>query len=558
MRLAGQLQHYPAEDILRAPWMLESYAPDQYREILAQLTPDNLLLFVLQPEPDLGEARSTQWYNTQWQQEPLNADQLQQPVNDALASQLALPQANPFIPENLAMLSGNTMTQPEQLLSAGDDGDIELWYASDTRFGTPKANIYLSLRTPLVLESARNSVLLRLLTDALNTNLNAWAYSARLAGLDYSIYPHLRGLTLRVGGYSDQTSTLLRQILQQVANPELTQQRFDIARQNLVDSLVNESRNRPSEQIADYIQTALLEGAWQNEDKLKAAQDVTLNDLQAFQQQLMTGLDPVMLVHGNLSAASALNMAQQARALIMADSQYTNVERSRIRQIPAGETRVNIDISHPDAGYTLYLQGPNTSLAERAQYRLLTQIIRSPFFENIRTQRQLGYIVYATSFEMLETPALALVVQSPDTNPQAIDTAVDEFMESFASILGSIGSKELEQEKQAVISGILEQDRQLGDISGRFWHEIDRGNSNFDSREQLVKAIRNVSLAQLQSTFRTALEQRDRALLITSDGQSADAGIDAGVEADKTAQASPGKADEQMQKLRAQPPVAER
>jgi len=324
-----------------------------------------------------------------------------------------------------------------------------------------------------------------------------------------------------------------------------------------VDSLVNQSRNRPSEQIADYIQTALLEGAWQNEDKLKAAQEVTLNDLQAFQQQLMTGLDPVMLVHGNLSTASALNMAQQARALIMANSQYTNVERSRIRQIPAGETRVNMDISHPDAGYTLYLQGPSTSLAERAQYRLLTQIIRSPFYENIRTQRQLGYIVYATSFEMLETPALALVVQSPDTSPQAINAAVDEFMESFASTLAGLGSKELEQEKQAVISGILEQDRQLGDISGRFWHEIDRGNSNFDSREQLVTAIENVSLAQLQSTFRTALEQRERALLVTSEGQITDVSANEAPEASQTASANHGNADEQMQKLRAQPPVTE-
>ena len=571
MRLAGQLQHYPAADILRAPWLLESYAPDQYREILEQLTTDNLLLFVLQPEPDLGEARATQWYNTQWQQESLSVQQLNQPANVVLASQLALPQANPFIPENFAMVSGSTMTQPEQLLSASvnnsvnnsaDDGtnnggEIELWYARDTRFGTPKANVYLSLRTPLALASARNAVLLRLLTDALNTNLNAWAYSARLAGLDYSIYPHLRGLTLRVGGYSDQTNTLLRQILQQVANPELTQQRFDIARQNLVDSLVNQSRNRPSEQIANYIQTALLEGAWQNEDKLKAAQEVTLNDLQAFQRQLMTNLDPVMLVHGNLSVASALNMAQQARTLIMADSQYTNVERSRIRQIPAGETRVNMNISHPDAGYALYLQGPNTSLAERAQYRLLTQIIRSPFYENIRTQRQLGYIVYATSFEMLETPALALVVQSPDTRPQAINAAVDEFVESFASTLAGLGSKELEQEKQAVISGILDQERQLGDISGRFWNEIDRGNSNFDSREQLVAAIENVSLAQLQSTFRTALEQRERALLVTSNGQITDVSADVDLEADKTASANHGNADEQMQKLRAQPSVTE-
>jgi secreted Zn-dependent insulinase-like peptidase len=134
---------------------------------------------------------------------------------------------------------------------------------------------------------------------------------------------------------------------------------------------------------------------------------------------------------------------------------------------------------------------------------------------------------------------------------------VDEFMESFASTLASLGSKDLEQEKQAVISGILEQDRQLGDISGRFWREIDRGNSNFDSREQLVTAIENVSLAQLQSTFRAALEQRERALLVTSEGQITDVSANEAPEASQTASANHGNADQQMQKLRAQPPVTE-
>lgn len=547
MRLAGQLQHYPPADVLRAPWLLERYAPEQYQQILEQLTVENLTVLVLEPEPDLEQPRSTPWYEAQWQQQPLMAEQLKQAADPQLASQLALPAANPFIPDNLDLLGGKTMAQPEQLLSAGDNSGIALWYALDTRFGTPKANVYLSLRTPKALESARNAVLLRLLTDALNTNLNAWAYPARLAGLDYSIYPHLRGLTLRVGGYSDQTGKLLHRILLQVANPELTQQRFDIARQNLVDSLVNKTRDRPSEQIADFIQTALLEGVWQTEDKLNAAQSVTLEDLKTFQQQLLTSLDPVMLVHGNLSAASALNMAKQAEAIIMADSQFVSVERSRIRQIPEGETDVGLDVRHPDTGYTLYLQGPDTSLAQRAQYQVLTQIIRSPFYERIRTQSQLGYIVYATSFEMLETPALALVVQSPDASPEAIDQAVQEFMADFSSTLAAIDSTDLEREKQAVISRIKEQDRQLGDISGRYWHDIDRGTLEFDSREKMVAAVKNVSLEQLQNVYQNAITERSRALKVTSAG-------------DNTNTESSHKAvnsSKQMSMLRNQPPVPE-
>ncbi|MFP3366857.1 hypothetical protein R0J93_24760, partial [Pseudoalteromonas sp. SIMBA_148] len=77
-------------------------------------------------------------------------------------------------------------------------------------------------------------MLTQLLVDAINTNLNAWAYSARLAGLDYSVYPHLRGVTIRVGGYSDKLHKLANQILLEFANPALTEQRFRIARQNLM------------------------------------------------------------------------------------------------------------------------------------------------------------------------------------------------------------------------------------------------------------------------------------------------------------------------------------
>src|SRR5690606_22422635 len=252
-------------------------------------------------------------------------------------------------------------------------------------------NLFISLRTPVARESARSSVLTRLLVDAINTNLNAWAYSARLAGLDYSVYPHLRGVTIRVGGYNDKLHKLANQILLEFANPDLTEQRFRIARQNLIDALENKSKERPVQQTSEFVQTALLEGTFPVEDRLAAARDITLNELREFASSFLARTDPVMLAHGNLTQASALNMARQVQALVLDDHQRTNVDRARIRQLPPGQTGANLPVEHPDTGYTLYLQGNNTSYAERARYRLLAQIISSPFYEEIRTTRQLGY-----------------------------------------------------------------------------------------------------------------------------------------------------------------------
>lgn len=514
--LSRQLRYYPAEDVLSAPWLLERYAPEQYRAILKRLTPDNVMVFVLAPDPALDQPAQTPWYEAEWQRQPLNPTALTEQRLPELAAQLSLPYANPFIPEDLDMVAGATMEQPALLASPGG---LDLWFARDTRFDTPKANVFISLRTPAARVSARSSVLTQLLVDAVNTNLNAWAYSARLAGLDYSVYPHLRGITVRVGGYNDKLHTLINRILMQLANPTLTQQRFDIARQNLVDSLQNKAKDRPVEQTSEFVQTALIEGAWPTEDKLEAARQVSLDELKSFSEALLSEVDPVVLAHGNLSRAYTLNLAQQIRAIVLKNSTMAEVERSRVRQLPAEETQVTLDVRHPDTGYTLYMQGENTGFAERARFRLLAQIISSPFYEDIRTTRQLGYIVYATPFEILETPALGFVVQSPKATQAQIDQAVREFSAQFEARLASMDQASLDREKQAVISKLLERDRQLGDISGRYWREIDRAATDFDSRERLAEAVQAVKKDALLETFREAVLNRERTLRVVT-GQS--------------------------------------
>ena len=520
MRLAGQLQHYPAEDILSAPWLMESYAPEQYRDILDRLTPDNLMVFVLAPEPELGKPNTTRWYDAAWQMTELSSSDITTGAPEQLVAQLALPQPNPFVPENLGLVPGDTMAYPVQL---GSQDGIETWFARDTRFGTPKANVFVSLRTPAARASARSAVLTQVLVDAVNSNLNASSYAASLAGLDYSVYSHLRGITIRVGGYNDKLHNLLNRILLQVGDPLLTEQRFRIARQNLIDNLQNQAKDRPVEQTSEFVQTALIEGAWSSDEKLAAARQITLDELRSFARNLLTEVDPVMLAHGNVTEAYALNLARQVEAIVLDESRLAEVPRSQVRQLPEVETEVSLAVDHPDTGYTLYMQGDNTSFEERARYRLLGQIISSPFYEEIRTNRQLGYIVYATPFEMLETPALGFVVQSPSASQSEIDRAVREFSEGFESVLSGLTEERLSQEKQAVISKLLEQDRQLGDISGRYWREIDRGMETFNSREQLAEAVRNVTRQDLLDTFRKSVLERDQALRVVTGGNGLEA-----------------------------------
>lgn len=509
-RLAMQMQQVAPEDVLQAPWMMDEYTPEKYRMVLDKLNPQNVLITLLSPETLPKDAPRTQWYDTPYQVKTLDTGDLGQ-APESLEAQLGLPEANPFIPENFAMVEGETMPHPVALDVSGTP---KIWYARDTRFGAPKANVYLSLRSPETRDSARGQVLTSLLVDSIRDNLNAYAYPAQLAGLDYAVYNHLRGITLRVGGYDDKLHVLLRRIMTQVAEPEIDPERFEINRKQLIDDLRNQSKAKPVQQATYRLQSTLIEGAWSAETKLEEAKTITAEELWTFARNYLNDVDPVMLAHGNLTEASAINLQQQANAILFGGSNIVEVPRSGIRDLPEGLTDMALQVDHPDTGYVLYLQGDSTRFDERARYAVLAQIISAPFYERLRTQQQLGYIVSASSYEMLEVPALGFMVQSPSANMATIDEAATRFFADFSKTLDNFSKEDVEREKQAVLSQLLAQDRRLGEVSERYWREIDREQYAFDSREKLADAIRSLTLKDIKDTYRDAVDPRSDGLRV--------------------------------------------
>ena len=117
-------------------------------------------------------------------------------------AELALPRPNPFIAEDLAMLNDSeTIEVPQKVWEAPG---IELWHASDTTFERPLSSFYVSIRSPVANSSARNAALTRFFVRMVNESLAEPLYAASVAGFGISVYPHLRGLSIRTRGYSDK------------------------------------------------------------------------------------------------------------------------------------------------------------------------------------------------------------------------------------------------------------------------------------------------------------------------------------------------------------------
>ncbi len=510
--LAGTLQEIPAKQAIRYGYLLTPYSPDLYTKFLEYLSPNNVLITVV--SKGLSHNLSTEWYQTPYSIQKIKPQSLKQASTKSF--KLTLPERNSFIPDEAFVLEGKTMATPTRILS---NTDIDAWYAFDNEFSDPSASFFINIRSPKANDSPKNALFTELLTRVVQDELNEFTYPATLAGLDFSLYNHIRGISIKVSGYPSKQSTLLSRILNTLTNLPINSMRLEQIKEDLKRELENSAKRKPYEQTAGKLRELLIEPLWSDEEKLAQIKTVDRKALAAFRNELLSQIDVVTLTHGNTTRASALALNQLVNTYLIKNSTHKSVNRGEILLLKDGDRYLyELNSEHPDTGYALLIQGNSKSYKDRAFFSLIGQILSSPYYNDIRTEKQLGYIVFATPFSMFEVPGIAFIVQSPVASYQELNNKTIQFLNRFINNdLKDMSNETFEQHRNALIKLINEKDKKLTDRSGRFWREIDEENYDFNTNQMLVASIEKISqefvIKQMQQTL-----QQGRYLLTVKQG----------------------------------------
>lgn len=505
-QLASQLHQAPFRDVLSAPYQMERFDRALLKRYLDALHPDNLLL--MRVAKGLSIQQHTKHFNAPYKAERIN-EQTRSNWLDSANAEIQLPKTNPFVPENLTILSiADETDKPQQTNTVPG---IKLWHASDTSFNTPRADFYFTLRSPLVRQSARNEALTALLVKTLNEQLNEFSYPASLAGLGYQLYPHMRGISVRISGYQDKQRVLLDEILLALTKPAIEKNLLTRHKDELVRAWQNALKQKPYQQSMRKISDLLTESSWSEAQLIAAIEPLTTDDLKKFSRGFISQLDIEVLANGNIDSQQAQRMSAQINQYLT-DRKTASVSKPHMARLKNQKLLYTFATEHNDSAVTLYVQGENKSLDNRAHFSLLNQILSALFFHELRTRQQLGYIVFSSPMNLMDVPALAFTVQSPNTPADNIISAIEDFIDDFTANLEALDEATLVTHKEALISRIMEKDSKLSERSNRYWYEIDRKNFDFDTREQLTAAIENISLAQIKKTYRKVFFEQPRVL----------------------------------------------
>ena len=165
------------------------------------------------------------------------------------------------------------------------------------------------------------------------------------------------------------------------------------------------------------------------------------------------------------------------------------------------------NVDDDNSAVIFYFQMPSRELGDTILVELLSEAIEQSFYNSLRTQQQLGYIVYSGARSRDGILSLTLTVQSAVVDGAELTRRVEAFVENSVKDLVDISDEEFESYKEGIAVRKLEPDQRLTDQAGRFWAEImetrgHRGDTEeevpplFNRYELEVKAIRAVSKQQ--------------------------------------------------------------
>ena len=497
--LASTLHRYPVREILTAPYRFDDFDPVLERRFLSALAPDHVLVSVM--ANGVTTDAVAPFHETPYRLSPIPAGTVarwRDPVPDEA---LALPEPNPFVPDNLALIDARaTESRPSRIASRPG---FDLWHHADVEFGQPRANFYFAVRSPIASDSPRHAVLSALLARMANDALNEFAYPAALAGQTHALYRHRRGITVRLSGWSDKQDLLLARIVSTLREPPLPARRFEAEKVEYARQLGNIAERAPFRRATSDVRQLLLDPDWSDGALLAALEAVELDDLREYAARFFERGEIVALAHGNVTAEAARALGGVLERELLGSMRATRVARGRVVRLDPGTHHSRWLVSeHEDHALAVYRQGRGRGLPERALFALLAQATGNRFFHEIRTEREIGYIVFATPLPVLGVPGLALVIQSPSTPPEALHLQVESFLDRSGAALRDMPPAVFERHRAAVESVLLKAETRLDERTARYWYEIDRENYEFDRRERLREAVGAVTRDDLENAWR--------------------------------------------------------
>ncbi|PID63724.1 MAG: hypothetical protein CR974_01140 [Gammaproteobacteria bacterium] len=479
--LSRRLNRFPIKDVQALNATFSGYDKQQIDAYLAQMVPAQAVVQL--NAPDITSEEKTHYFKVPFATQSLDVKQMTAlaEADKALVKTMHLPKLNPFIADNFELQQVNVNEKHEQLTSG-----IDLYYKNDSRFPVPRASVQIAMQ-PVAELSIQDKTAMSLLAALIDEQLTAALYDASIAGVNADIVAGERSIVISLEGYQQKMPVLLGIILKQIQGVTVDSPTFARVKDNYRQDLQNAGTKMPYLQTFTYLNAAVVEDATLPSERLAVLDSIDEKALKAFADKALASMAVRMLVYGNNSYTEAEALATQISTTLK-DTAFDKPWVSNGAKVLTDNVETRFDVAHDDNAISYYLQG-DKGHAARAEVGLLAKMLEPEFFTQLRTEKQLGYVVFAYARPTYQQAGLAFTVQSPVAGADELEQHIISFNEQFAKSLSGLTEEAFAEVKTILKAELLQKPNDLMSATGQYWSDILTTDSTASSRAAIAKAI---------------------------------------------------------------------
>lgn len=508
--LADTMIRVPVEHTLDVVNIADRYDPQAIKDRLAMMTPQNARVWYISPQEPHN--KTAYFVNAPYQVDKISPQTFADWQQKASAIDLNLPTLNPYIPDDFTLIKSDKAYPHPQLIV--DEPTLRVVYAPSQYFASePKADVSLVLRNPQAMDSARSQVMFALNDYLAGIALDQLSNQAAVGGITFSTGAN-NGLMVNANGYTQRLPQLFTALLDGYFSYAPTEEQLEQAKSWYAQMMDSADKGKAYDQAIMPAQMVSQVPYFQREERRALLPSITLKEVLAYRDNLKAKGRPELLVIGNLTAGQSTDMARQIQQQLGLDGN----EWCRNKDVLVNSKQLAIfekTGSSTDSALAAVFAPPNIDeYSSSAASSLLGQIIQPWFYNQLRTEEQLGYAVFAFSMNVGRQWGVGFLLQSSDKQPAFLWQRFQAFFPTAEAKLRAMTPQEFAQIQQATIAQMMQAPQTLGGEASQLSKDFDRGNMRFDSRDKVVAQIKLLTPQKLADFFhQTVVDPQGMAIL---------------------------------------------
>ncbi|MDF2177127.1 insulinase family protein [Aliiglaciecola sp. CAU 1673] len=513
--LSGQLLDYPDEYLLCGEYLVQEFSPEGVRHLLSMMSPLNMRVKLILPEQDTEHL--AKWYDAPYSISPLNGNLLKRLLNPGKIKALQLPTANPY-------LGVSTLPQPLQGHYAIprkilEEPGFTFWFGQDHQFRQPKGELYLSFDSKAVEQGVEVACYKRIWTNMVQEVLSQEYYQALIAGLNFHFYAHQGGFSLHTSGFSEKQFELASDMLERVLHFSFTEKQFEQAKQKQIQALRNSLLNKPINRLFTRLSVLLQPLSHAPLEMLPVVESADYGSMKIYQQQLLLSLHLEAFAYGDWPLDYVTPFVKKLSAFQPVETRLKDAIPRQVLDYRGDKNYLHqVPSHHEDSALLLYFQAPDTTVRSIASCILTEQLLAAPFFNQLRTEKQLGYLVGSGYMPYNQHPGLGFYLQSPNASASMLQDALFDFLQHSQQMLAALPEQTWQSVKQSIAKQLLAKDTSLSMRSQRLWLAIGNRDWQFDQQQRLCEEVMSLYPQDILNFCQKMLKEHNFGeLLLVSD-----------------------------------------